>query len=389
MSKSVANVQLMQKMNRLKVLDYVRSHPNTTRPCIAKGTGLSLPSITNTTSYLLDIGLLCETGTEKVERVGRKSVFLSFCAKKYDLICIFLNENNIHIAYTDLEGKTLEKVKINSKSLSLEETLKILGEYVLNFTEKYGKDRILGIGVAISGLVLENSNFLLSSHLKWKSFDIKNKLEELSGIPVFINNVSSIKAMWHFHHKCKKTSTNMLFVDLENGIGAVQFFEGKISRSTLGEIGHTTVERNGEPCFCGNKGCLEAMCSLQRLFSLYESASANKLSSAKELETLYNQGNKDALYSVSECGKYLGIGLANLVNLFNPSEIVINTGDFKDCPSVIKEAENELRRRVFPALVQNLSITQTYETEENITFGIAFDLCNRIFDISYDKNIVE
>ena len=92
MKKGVANVQLMQKMNRLKVLDYVRRHPNTTRPCIAKGTGLSLPSITNTTSYLLDIGLLCENGTEKVDRVGRKSVFLSFCAKTYDLICIFLNE---------------------------------------------------------------------------------------------------------------------------------------------------------------------------------------------------------------------------------------------------------------------------------------------------------
>lgn len=389
MKKGVANVQLMQKMNRLKVLDYVRRHPNTTRPCIAKGTGLSLPSITNTTSYLLDIGILCENGTEKVDRVGRKSVFLSFCAKKYDLICIFLNEKNIHIAYTDLEGKTIEKIKIDSKDLSLDETMKKLGENVLSLTQKYGKDRILGIGIAISGLVLEDSKFLLSARLKWKSFDIKKNLEDLSGIPVFINNVSPIKAVWYFHHKCKKPSSNMLFVDLENGIGAVQFFEGKISRSTLGEIGHTTVERNGEPCFCGNKGCLEAMCSLQKLFSLYEAGSANKLSSTKELEKLYNEGNKDAIYAVSECGKYLGIGLANLVNLFNPSEIVINTGDFEECPSVIKEAEKELQNRVFPALTQNLSITQTYETEENITYGTAFDLCNRLFDISYEKNIVE
>ena len=284
MSKGVANVQLMQKMNRLKVLDYVRHHANTTRPCIAKGTGLSLASITNTTSYLLDIGILCENGTEKVERVGRKSVFLSFCAERYDLICIFLNEKNIRIAYTNLEGKVKEKINIDSKNMNLNETIKILGENVINLTKKYGKERILGIGVAISGLVLEDSKFLLSAHLKWKSFDIKKSLEDLSGIPVFINNVSPIKAVWHFHHNCKKTSRNMLFVDLENGIGAVQFFEGKISHSTLGEIGHTTVERNGAPCFCGNKGCLEAMCSTQRLLSLYESASGNKLSSVKELE---------------------------------------------------------------------------------------------------------
>ena len=389
MKKGAANVQLMQKMNRLKVLDYVRRHPDTTRPSIAKGTGLSLPSVTNTTSYLLDRGILCENGTEQVDRVGRKSVFLSFCAQKYDLICVFINEKIIYIAYTDLEGKTKEKIKIDSKDLSLDEAIEKLGENVISLSKKYGKDRILGIGVAISGLVLEDSKFLLSAHLKWKSFDIKRTLEDLSGIPVFINNVSPIKAVWYFYHKCKETKNNMLFVDLENGIGAVQFFEGKISRSTLGEIGHTTVERNGEPCFCGNKGCLEAMCSLQRLFSLYEAGSAKKISSAKDIEKLYADGNNDAVYAVSECGKYLGIGLANLVNLFNPSEIVINTGDFKDCPSVVKEAEIELKNRIFPSLAQNLSITKTYETEENITYGTAFDLCNRLFDISYEKNIVE
>ena len=389
MSKGAANVQLMQKMNRLKVLDYVRNHPNTTRPCIAKGTGLSLPSITNITSYLLDIGILCENGIEQVERVGRKSVFLSLCAERYDLICIFLNEKNINISYTNLEGKIKEKIKIYSKNLTSDDTIKKISENVLKLTEKYGKDRILGIGVAISGLVLENSNFLLSAHLKWKSFNIKKTLEGLTGIPVFINNVSPTKAVWHFHQHQKETNPNMLFVDLENGIGAVQFFEGKILRSTLGEIGHTTVERNGVPCFCGNKGCLEAMCSKQRLLSLYESASGDKLSSVKELEALYNDKNKDATYAVSECGKYLGIGLANLVNLFNPSEIVINTGDFEECPSVIKVAEEELKNRVLPALIKNLSITRTYETEENITFGTAFDLCNSLFDISYDKNIIE
>ena len=389
MSKGVANVQLMQKMNRLKVLDYVRKHPNTTRPCIAKGTGLSLPSITNTTSYLLDIGLLCENGTEKVERVGRKSVFLSFCACKYDLICIFINENNINMAYTDLEGNIKESIRIRQENINLETTIKELSQNITVLTKKYGKDRILGIEVAISGLIIDDSRFLLSSRLRWKSFDIKKTLEDLTGLTVFVNNVSITRAVWYFSKKCTNQKNNMLFIDLENGIGAVQFFDGVISRSTLGEIGHTTVERNGEPCFCGNKGCLETMCSLKRLISLYESASGNKLSSVSELEELYNEGNRDAIYAVGECGKYLGIGLANLVNLFNPTEIVINTGDFEDCPSVIKEAESELKIRAYPALVQNLSIIQTYETEENITYGTAFDLCNRLFDISFDKNIVK
>ena len=186
-----------------------------------------------------------------------------------------------------------------------------------------------------------------------------------------------------------KLKDNMLFVDMKNGIGAVQFFEGSISRSTLGEIGHTTVEQNGEPCFCGNKGCLEAMCSPYRLISLYEKSSGKKATSLLELNNLYKEGDPHAVHSISECGKYLGIGLANLINLFNPSVLIINAGDFEGCTSLIKEAEQEIQKRAHPALTQNLAIRQTQENEDSIIFGTAFNLCDRLFDISYSKNIVE
>lgn len=92
MNRQVGNVALMQKMNRLKVLNFVRRNPDVSRPNISAATGLSLASITNITSYLLDLGLLMESGTEKVGRVGRKSTLLRFCADVYDLICIFLTE---------------------------------------------------------------------------------------------------------------------------------------------------------------------------------------------------------------------------------------------------------------------------------------------------------
>lgn len=389
MNKQVGNVQLMQQMNRLKVLDFIRRHPDVSRPCIAENTGLSLASITNTTSYLLDLGLIYESGVEKVGRVGRKSVLLRFCATGYNLICIYLSEKYINIAYTDLEGKAKEKIKIESESLSPEETLAELQENVLSLVKRYGREHILGIGVAISGLILDDSKFVLSSRLKLKSFDIKKTLEKSTNLPVFVDNVSLIKAVWYFCRKNSSAKDNMLFVDMENGIGAVQFFEGAISRSTLGEIGHTTVERNGEPCFCGNIGCLEAMCSPNRLLSLYESVSEKKAASITELDKLYKNDNKDAVYAISECGRYLGIGLANLVNLFNPSVMVINTGDFEGCPSLIKEAEQELHRRAYPSLTKKLEIKQTQETEDNIIYGTAFNLCDRLFDISYSKNIVE
>lgn len=389
MNRQVGNVQLMQKMNRLKVLNFVRTHPDVSRPNISSQTGLSLASITNVTSYLLDLGLLTESGVEKVGRVGRKSTLLRFCAASYDLICISLSEKYISIAYTDLEGKPLEKIKVETKGLSPSDILDEVRENVLSLVNTHGKDRILGIGVAISGLVLDDSRFILSARLKWKNFDIKKMLEDDTGLPVFVDNVSLLKAVYYFCSKAKDPQDNMLFVDMENGIGAVQFFEGAISRATIGEIGHTTVEHNGEPCFCGNRGCLEAMCSPQRLLSLYESASGKGIGSLTELDKLYKREDPAALFAVSECGKYLGIGLANLINLFNPSVMVINTGDFEGCPSLLKEAEQEMHKRAYLSLTQKLSIKVISETEENTLMGTAFNLCDRLFDISYPKNIVE
>ena len=370
MNKQVANVQLMQKMNRLKVLNYVRSNPDCSRPQIAKATGLSLPSVTNVTTYLLDIGILCENGTEEVSRVGRKSVLLRLCASKYDLVCVHLKETTATITRTDLEGSVKEKIQLDMGELAPEIIAGKLSEAILAMVNAYEKEKVLGIGVASSGLVLSGSRLVMSTHLKWKSFNLKSVLEDATGIPVFVDNISVLKAAQYFSGHFNNESGNALFVDLENGIGAVPYMNGAIQRAILGEIGHTTIEKDGPVCFCGNKGCLEMMCSPKRLAEL----KANGLSEQA---------------AIVECGKYLGMGLANLVNLFNPTSIIIDTGDFASIPSLLEEAEQELMKRAYAAITKELSIIHIKETEENIIYGTAFDLCDKLFDISFPKNIIE
>ena len=259
MTKQVANVQLMQKMNRLKVLNYVRNNPDASRPEIARDTGLSLASITNLTAYLLDIGILSENGTEIVGRVGRKRTLLRFTSEAYNLICVFLTEEYINIYVTDLLGNPAKKVRLSTKDLSSEKVVSLIKNSLTDLISTLDKNRILGIGVSISGLVLENSRFIFSSKFKWKSFDIKSILEDATDIPVFVDNISPVRAAWHFNTNNSEKKDNLLFIDLENGIGAVWFSENRLNTSVLGEIGHTTVEKDGEPCFCGNRGCLEAM----------------------------------------------------------------------------------------------------------------------------------
>lgn len=387
MTKQVANVQLMQKMNRLKVLNYVRMHPDCSRPEISRETGLSLASITNVTSYLLEIGILSENGTEIVGRVGRKSTLLRFSKDAYSFICVFLSEDYINIYVTDLLGNPIEKIQHSTENLSSEKVIELIKNSLADLIEKMDKSRILGVGVSISGLVLENSRFIFSSKLKWKSFDIKSILEEEIEIPVFVYNISPVRATWHFNRKSEKD--NMIFLDLENGIGAVWYSGGKIMSSVLGEIGHTTVEKDGEPCFCGSRGCLEAMCNEKRLLTLYESSTGQRLSELSELEALYNKKDSSATFSVNVCARYLGIGIANLINIFNPSAIIINSGDFKDLPSLISGAEKVALGRAFPSLTSELEIIRVTSDDTTTLSGMAYNLCDRIFDINCPDNIIE
>lgn len=388
MTTQVANVQLMQKMNRLKVLNYVRQHPDCSRPEIARETGLSLASITNITTYLLDIGILSESGTETVGRVGRKSTLLRFSKDAYSLICIFLSEDYINIYVTDLLGNPTKKIRHCTKKFTSEDAIELIKNSLAEITSEFDKSQFLCIGVAISGLVLEDSRFIFSSNLKWKSFDIKSILEDATSIPVFVDNISPVRARLHFSMSME-SQDNILFVDLENGIGAAWFSKGQLNASVLGEIGHTTVEKDGEPCFCGNRGCLETMCSKKRLFNLYESASGKEISDLASLEKLYLNGDKYAVFAIDECAKYLGIGLANLVNVFNPSCMIINTGDFTDCPSIISSAKNELGKRAFPSLTASLKIMCVTSDDDVTIQGMAYNLCDRLFEINCPNNIIQ
>lgn len=389
MKKQVGNVQLMQKMNRLKVLNYIRQNPSVARPMVAEATGLSLSSITNIITYLIEKSIVTETGLEEVGRVGRKGILLQFNRLAYSLVCVHLEPSCISIAYTDLSGDTKEKKEIkieNQEPKLIVEVLKKEIKEIINTN-----DNVLGIGIAVSGLVLENSRFILSSSLKWKSINVKDELEQHIGIPVFVENVSITKAVWQFNNEEQMSSENMLFVDLEDGIGAVQFCHGAINRSMIGEIGHTTVEKEGIACFCGNKGCLETMCSIERIISEYKarlSIDGIKINYDMILRK-FAQGDKVAEKVLKECGEYLGIGLANLVNIFNPATLIINIGEYFKCDYIFDVAIENMKRRAYPILTQKLVIKKVSIGIDESVKGIATDLCDRIFDISFPHNIIE
>ena len=129
------------------------------------------------------------------------------------------------------------------------------------------------------------------------------------------------------------------------------------------------------------------MCSPNRLLSLYENASGKKIS-LSSLEKLYTDDDKYAKFALENCAKYLGIGLANLINLFNPENLLINVGDFKDCPSIIKKSIEELFERAIPSLTKDLKVEAIYSSQKSVVLGMALNLCDNIFNIDFPRNVI-
>lgn len=188
--------------------------PNTPRNVIVRETGLSVASLANITSYLISKGLLTECCTERATRVGRKSTLLRFAADAYGLVCISMGADTISVAYTNLEGRILDTASICDASMHPSKVVEPIREYIATLIEKYGRDKILAIGISISGLVLDGSRFVVSASLKWKEFDLKAVLEKDTGLPVFVDNMSLLKAVWYFCCSTADTTDNMVFADM-------------------------------------------------------------------------------------------------------------------------------------------------------------------------------
>ena len=172
-------------------------------------------------------------------------------------------------------------------------------------------------------------------------------------------------------------------------MGAALIQDGVRIPQVIGEIGHTTVARDGDACTCGNHGCLEAMCSPARMLQLYAHESGQPLQQLKSLTRLAEAGDRKALSAIDDCAEYLGIGLANLVSLFNPNEMVINAADYVHCPRIVEKALAVMQKRILPGLASHMTIRSVLFNESDLPRAIAWELCGAMFSETFPEDVFD
>ena len=398
--KEIGNVQLMQKINRLKVLDYIRYKGSAARPDMAKFTGLSPSSITNIVTHLIDKKLVTEVGTVESKEVGRKATLIKFNPSAMNAISIDIESSSINIALTDLAGDIIKLKEIPlirlMKDFEIMNLLKNEISNILDESKSHSNPRIAGIGIAVSGLVDDDEILIMSSSLRWKELSLKEFFENSFKLPVYVQNNSRTKALWELNSRKDISEKNVIFMDLTMGVGIINFYEQKIHNAVIGELGHTTVKKDGPLCFCGNHGCLEMMCSVDAVINQCNDAlqcsQCDILSSImkQKNETLnynlileaFEKGDKDVYEILQECGKYLGIGLANIINIFNPQRIIINGDELLNCEFIYETAVVEAKSRAYEQFTKNLKVEKVNIGMEEAIKGVSLYVTDRLFELS-------
>lgn len=327
--------ELIKEINRFKVLNIIRKQYPISRIEISKNYNLGASTLSYIIEDLKESGYIYETG-ESDSTGGRRAKLLEFNKEYGYIVSVKIEEKKIIAALTNMAGEIKYVKSVDFKFNSIPDEVVNLIEVIIKkiFDEKeLSVDKLLGIGVLSSGLVNRHKGIIIrSSMLGWRDVNLTEMLKnKFKGIKIFVdNNINgyTLAELWNGEGV---DNNDFLVVSIGAGIGLSVVIDRKIYYGAIGgagEFGHTTLVIDGYDCHCGQKGCLEMYASEfyfenkgRKLLENYETS----LSSFTFVEVAEQAISGDALAKrlISEMGEYLGYGIRNLINTFNPDKIVL------------------------------------------------------------------
>ncbi|MHA6482987.1 ROK family protein [Paenibacillus sp. strain BS8-2] len=323
-TKPTGDLALIKKMNTSIVLEAVLKHAPLSRAGISEKTGLNKATVSSLVQDLIDAHLVYEIGPGKSSG-GRKPVMLMFNDTAGYAVGIDLGVNYIRGILTDLAGNVVanrySELGRSREDLPLEQLMSCIDHLLGEAPDSpYG---IVGMGVGVPGIVDDQGTILFAPNMNLKQVALKQLLEQRYNLPVTIDNEANAGAQGEQRYGAGRGIRNQIYVSVGIGIGTgiilnKELFKGASGFS--GELGHLSIQYDGKPCSCGNRGCWELYASEN---SLLEQAAELGYDSLEKLIAAAEQGDDQVRTLFSDIGSYLGVGVANIVNVFNPDVVII------------------------------------------------------------------
>ncbi|WP_033505183.1 ROK family transcriptional regulator [Bifidobacterium porcinum] len=364
---AAATRSTVSETNRSRVLHYLYTHGISSRASIAEALGLSAAAITKITARLIDAGIIHEVGGIE-GRKNRRSIGLELDPRQFHFIGVKFARSLVEIGVFDLKGETSSLTDLPPvKNDAIPDTIRTIHETITTLLDN--DPSIVAIGMAVPGPYLrhEGRTAVVSSMQGWRTF---NFLDEFSGafrVPVFIEQDAraGVLAQYLFDPS-SSNCRNLAYYLLGEGVGLGVIDDGRLVNGAQGaaaEIGHVSIDVNGLPCDCGNRGCLERYCSAvaihERLAGTGIVPDTGGMTHKQACHALFEQaaqGDANAQALVHEIGRYVGYGCVTIFNTFNPERIVLGDIVAEGGQPLLDAAREVVDERVIPELNQATTI---------------------------------
>lgn len=315
-------------------------------------------------------------------------------------IGVDLGGTHLRVGVVDKDGRILKKVEgSTSVQDGKDKVIERLIEIIRTFLEEAKSESldIIAIGLGAPGIInIKKGIMAVAPNLPdWVDVPLRDIIGENTGIPVVLDNDANA---WAFGEKwigAGRDFQDFILITLGTGMGGGIIHKGDIFHGAdgmAGEIGHMTVNPDGPVCGCGNNGCLQVYASakgiVERTIGAIEAGAETKLRELTEgnfyrisSDMVYEaakEGDSFARDIMREMGRYLGIGMANLINIFNPEAIIIGGGVSEAWDLFIEPAKKEIQRRAFIIPAERTAIIQSSLSEGGLigAAGIAMKIQN-------------
>jgi len=299
-------------------------------------------------------------------------------------IGIDLSGPQVHAALVNSSGQIIQRLEAQVSPENLVEQLAIVARDL-----GAGSGPVGAIGVAIPGLVNRQTDRIVSSpDLPSKiQEDLHSELTRATGLRVEIENDANSGAYGEFVAGAGRDSRDIFYMMIGNGIGGAIILDGKLwtgSSGFAGGVGHITIDTEGLPCVCGNTGCLETVASApsivrrarERLFrdstSSLSRLGLNKNFTADDVARQANEGDDFAIMMIERTGKYIGTGVANVINLLNIEKIILGGGVMVEAGQLLlNPIIQETKRRAFQPCFEATQIIGAVLGADAVAIGAA------------------
>lgn len=345
MNNSVGkNNRHVRNLNRIGIIGLLRDYGSLTKAEIAAKMNLTFTAVNNLVEELMKDRLIIEAGFYDDSSRGRKPKLISLNPGDIYTVGVHISASSVKAAVINLQGKAMMEKRCSFEDNTNRGSVvnMIISTIQAVLDESGLKSQIIGIGVGAPGpLDPEQGRILTPPNLPGlHQVRLKGLIEENTELPTQIEKDANVMALGELWYGNGRHFNNLVYVDADTGIGSGLIFNQKIYQGYpfgAGEIGHCTIDIDGPRCNCGNYGCLEAIASgiaiVRRVGEELRRGAASSLKSSydgnergldvTDVITAGLDGDQLAANMLNESARYVGISLANVINLLTPETIII------------------------------------------------------------------